>query len=41
MTFLTLIAILGGLVLLFSAIENQSILAYLQSWTGTQSNATN
>ena len=34
MTFVTLLFLLTGLLLLFSAIENQSIIQYAQTWIG-------
>ncbi len=34
MTFVTLALLLSGLLLLFSAIENQSITDYAKTWIG-------
>lgn len=34
MTFIIILLILGGLALVFSGVENQSLAAYLQSWIG-------
>jgi len=39
MTFVILLLLLAGLALLFSGIENQALVPYLQSWLGGGSSA--
>lgn len=39
-TFLIIIALLGGLTLIFSGIEDVSLVAYMQQWIGGTKNAT-
>lgn len=37
MTFVIILLILGGLALIFSGVENQSLVDYLKTWIGGKS----
>lgn len=36
MTFVIILLLLGGLTLIFSGVEDQSVTAYIQQWIGTK-----